>query len=172
MELNALARYEEPNGNTHRAARWQAVRTDSLQTQCCGSRSRVVSLETDSDENDSEVVDGQVFAVESGSSLPSPPNTSISSTSHSFRVVPFATPARGAAPIYTRLLDKPCRVCLFREPDHCKMLAPEVRAAFLTARDANYTLRPEEGYYNFPRSRSGSANNAGSARANVGMRQG
>lgn len=57
--LNSLARYEEWYGNTHRVTRWQSVGTDYLPAERRGSSSRVMSLETDNDENDLEVADGQ-----------------------------------------------------------------------------------------------------------------
>lgn len=151
--------------------RQQSIRANVPSTHCRSSRPRVMSMDTKSGDSANAVGSGQVFAFGEVSTLTSLPTTPTSTTSNSSCLVQFTAHQRWTTTQSVSLLDKPCRICLSREPDHCKLLSPETRAALLAAQEANYTLQREEGYCSSRQGSRSGPSNLETARSNMGLRQ-
>ncbi|CAN8074212.1 unnamed protein product [Agarophyton chilense] len=158
---DALARYAESYGYTHRSARRQSVRTETppgtkLITPRSSAR-KVLSVGTPTDSFDTDTEDGEaILAFGRGISAPSAlttPSSSTFSNSGTYRTAHAMTPGTlqmppiGTAPP-GRFMNRTCRICFSREPNCCQMVPPDVREALLAAWEKNYQLRREEGHCN------------------------
>lgn len=150
--LSALARYVDSYGDTHRATKQKATHTDSLPFHRRITSYCLMSLRTDLAEYECVMGVGQVLAMGDGIILPFLPTTRTITASNSSRVNQFTTPSRGANTTSVQLMDKPCRICHFQEPDCCQMLLLDIYATMLATRETSFNLRKQKVYYRLARS--------------------